>query len=184
MWLAGCTVALAGECIVVALRSGSGGAEPTLGGDLLILLAAVLAGAGYVSGARLAAAGYAFIGSLVVAPVAVGGFGFGGWAGGDASSWRAVLYLAVVTSILGYIAWYWALARGGVTRIAPIQFLQPLSGLVLAAVFLEERLTVPLGLGAVVVLAGVAIAQRAGRGPAIPQTGVPHAAARATASRR
>jgi drug/metabolite transporter (DMT)-like permease len=137
----------------------------------LILLAAVLAGAGYVSGARLAAEGYAsvattlwgvLLGSLLVAPVAVAGFSSGGWAGGDASSWRAVLYLAAVTSILGYIAWYWALARGGVARIAPIQFLQPISGLTLAAFLLDERLTVRLGLGAALVLVGVGIAQRAG----------------------
>jgi drug/metabolite transporter (DMT)-like permease len=77
-----------------------------------------------------------------------------------AASWAAVLFLAVVTSIAGYVGWYWALARGGIARIAPLQFLQPLSGLVLAALLLGERLTWPLAVGAAAVIMGVAIARR------------------------
>lgn len=68
--------------------------------------------------------------------------------------------MAIVTSIVGYIGWYWALNRGGIARIAPIQFLQPFSGLVLAALLLGERLTLSLGLAAIAILVGVAIAQR------------------------
>ncbi len=71
------------------------------------------------------------------------------------------LFLAVVTSIVGYVGWYWALDRGGIARIAPLQFLQPLSGFVLAALVLGERLTLPLAVGAAAVIAGVAIARRA-----------------------
>src|SRR5499433_3522248 len=53
-WILGCVVALVGECALIALRAGSGGVTPTLGGDLMILLAALLVAAGYVAGARLA----------------------------------------------------------------------------------------------------------------------------------
>ena len=169
-WLAGCAIALGGEFVVIAFRSGGGGgAAASLAGDLLVLLAALLVSSGYVAGARLAAAGYRSIattfwgvalGALVVAPIAVVGGALGGSPGGDPTAWAAVLFLAVVTSILGYIGWYWALDRGTVARIAPIQFLQPLSGLLLAALFLDERLTAPLGLGAAAVLLGVGIAQR------------------------
>ena len=79
----------------------------------------------------------------------------------DATAWGAVVFLAVVTSILGYVGWYWALARGGIERIAPLQFLLPVSGLALAALVLDERLTVPLAVGAVLVIGGVTIARRA-----------------------
>ena len=68
--------------------------------------------------------------------------------------------MAIVTSIVGYIGWYWALARGGIERIATIQFLQPFSGLLIAAWLLGERLTLSLGLAAIAILVGVAIAQR------------------------
>ena len=47
--------------------------------------------------------------------------------------------LALLTSVLGYIAWYWALAKGGISRIASIQFTQPLFGIALAAVVLGEK---------------------------------------------
>ena len=55
-----------------------------------------------------------------------------------------MLFLAIVTSIIGYIGWYWALAKGGISRIATIQFFQPISGLILAAILLGEQLTLPL----------------------------------------
>ena len=58
-----------------------------------------------------------------------------------AKAWGAVVFLAVVTSILGYVGWYWALDRGGIARIATLQFLQPVSGFVLAAIVLGENVT-------------------------------------------
>ena len=64
-----------------------------------------------------------------------------------ATAWGAVLFLAVVTSILGYLGWYWALDRGGIARIATLQFLQPVSGFVLAALVLGENVTVPIAVG-------------------------------------
>jgi drug/metabolite transporter (DMT)-like permease len=45
--------------------------------------------------------------------------------------------------------------------VATIQFVQPLSGIALAALVLGERITAPLGLAAAVVLAGVWIVLRA-----------------------
>ena len=74
-------------------------------------------------------------------------------------SWGAVVFLALATSILGYVGWYWALAHGGIARIAPLQFLQPVSGLLLAALVLDERLSWPLGVGAAAVIGGVALAR-------------------------
>jgi drug/metabolite transporter (DMT)-like permease len=168
-WIAGCVVALLGECALIALRAGAGGAQPTLGGDLLVLLSALLVAAGYVAGARLAQTGYSSLATtlwgvalaamvstvIMAASVARGGWPSAGW-----QSWSAVLYLAGVTTILGYIGWYWALAKGGIARIGTIQFFQPVSGLILAALLLGERMTLPLLAASVVILAGVWIAQR------------------------
>ena len=53
-----------------------------------------------------------------------------------AAAWGALLFLAVMVSIVGYIGWYPALARGGIMRIAPLMFLPPISDLVLAGVAL------------------------------------------------
>ncbi len=169
-WIAGCVIALIGECALIALRAGGGGgAEPTLGGDLLVLLSALLVAAGYVAGARLAQTGYSSLATtlwgvalaamlsavLMAATVARGGWPSAGWL-----SWSAVIYLASVTTILGYVGWYWALAKGGIARIGTIQFFQPVSGLILAALLLGERMTLPLLAASVVILAGVWTAQR------------------------
>jgi drug/metabolite transporter (DMT)-like permease len=168
-WIAGCVIALLGECALIALRVGGGGAQPTLGGDLLVLLSALLVAAGYVAGARLAQTGYGSLATtlwgvalaamvsavLMAATVARGGWPSAGW-----QSWSAVLYLASITTILGYIGWYWALAKGGIARISTIQFFQPVSGLILAALLLGERMTLPLLAASIVILAGVWIAQR------------------------
>ena len=66
-----------------------------------------------------------------------------------------MLFLAVVTSILGYVGWYWALDRGGIARIATLQFLQPVSGFVLAAVVLGESVTVPIAVGSALIVGGI-----------------------------
>ena len=168
-WILGCVIALAGECALIVFRSGSGGAEPTLRGDLLVLLSALLVAAGYVAGARLSQSGYsslattlwgvalsAIVSALITAIVVAGD----GWPSAGWVSWTAVLYLASITTILGYIGWYWALAKGGIARIATIQFFQPISGLILAALLLGERMTLPLLGASIVILAGVWIAQR------------------------
>ncbi|HZF32626.1 MAG TPA: DMT family transporter [Candidatus Angelobacter sp.] len=168
-WIAGCVIALLGECALIALRAGSGGAQPTLGGDLLVLLSALLVAAGYVAGARLAQTGYSSLAttlwgvalaamvSAVIMGATVAG---GGWPSAGWQSWSAVIYLASVTTIVGYIGWYWALAKGGIARISTIQFSQPVSGLILAALLLGERMTLSLLAASVVILAGVWIAQR------------------------
>jgi drug/metabolite transporter (DMT)-like permease len=71
-----------------------------------------------------------------------------------------VLWLAIPTSILGYVGWYWALASGGIARIGTTQFLQPLSGLVIAALLLGEDMTLLLALAASMIVGGVVISQR------------------------
>ena len=68
-----------------------------------------------------------------------------------------------VPVIVGYIAWYWALARGGISRIAGTQFTQPLFGLVLAALVLRERPGQMTLLAALAILAGAWLVQHSAR---------------------
>jgi drug/metabolite transporter (DMT)-like permease len=168
-WVAGCALALLGEGVIVAVRARGGGADATLLGDLLVLAAALVVSSGYVAGALLVPRGLSSaattywgvtIGAVVLVPLGAGMLAVNGAPHAGVEEWGAVLWLAVATSILGYVGWYWALAHGGIARIAPLQFLQPLSGLALAAIVLHERLTWPLAIGAGAVIGGVAIARR------------------------
>lgn len=171
VWLTGCAVALAGEAVIVVHRAGGAGigGEPSLVGDVLVLASALVVSAGYVAGAMLLPRGFSSasttfwgiaIGAVALTPLGVVAVSVQGWPRAGATEWGAVLFLAVVTSIVGYVGWYWALARGGIAQIGTLQFLQPVSGLVLAALILGEHVTVTLGFGAVAIIGGVTIAQR------------------------
>lgn len=59
------------------------------------------------------------------------------------------------------LGWYWALDRGGIARISTLQFLQPVSGFILAAIVLAENVTPPIAVGGALIVAGVVVAQRA-----------------------
>jgi len=170
-WIAGSAVALVGEAVLILGRaSGGGGGDATLVGDLIVLAAALVVSAGYVAGALLpprgvpsSAATYwgVVLGAVVLAPLATALLATDGWPEADATAWGAVLFLAVITSIVGYVGWYWALDRGGIQRIATLQFLQPLSGFALAAVVLGDRVTLPIAVGSALILTGIVVAQRA-----------------------
>lgn len=169
IWWTGCAVALAGEIYLVFSRSGVSDEGAGLMGDSIVFGAAIVASLGYVSGGRLAAAGYSswattfwgvIIGGALQAPF-VPAFASGpSWQDAGWLGWASVLYLAIGISILGYVAWYWALGRGGVARIGVLQFLQPPLGVALAVLVLGEPLTVPIVASAAAILIGVFVARR------------------------
>jgi drug/metabolite transporter (DMT)-like permease len=167
-WLAGSGVALAGEVVLIAGR-GASSSHATLGGDLLVLVAALCVSLGYVAGAMLPPRGLSslattlwgvLLGTIVLAPLAIGAITREGLPDAGPKSWSAVLFLAVVTSIVGYVGWYWALDRGGIARVATLQFLQPISGFLLAALALGEAVTLPIVAGSALIVGGIVIAQR------------------------
>jgi len=168
-WAAGAALAAAGTFALVHFRIGiaEGTAESWIG-DLLILAAGFLASIGYVGGGRAARSFPALgvtlwglaIGGLALLPLFAWRAGAVDWSTGTVSSWSAVAYLAFAVSSLGYLLWYWALAKGGIARIGTLQFLQPVASLVLAVIVLGEHMTLPLAACAAVVLAGTILAHR------------------------
>ena len=84
----------------------------------------------------------------------------GSFAVASVPAWSAIAYLAVVVTILGYVLWYWALGQGGIARVGLIQFLQPVSGVILAAALLGERISASFLLASALVLGGVWLAIR------------------------
>ena len=171
MWMAGCGLALASEAVVIVWRSTGALGSSSLTGDLIVLASSALCAMGYVAGARLSQRGYgavpttlwgASFAAVLLLPLMAWSIARTGVPHADAAAWGSVLVLALLTSVLGYIAWYWALAKGGISRIASIQFTQPLFGIALAAAVLGERPAPVTAVAAVGVLAGAWLVLRAG----------------------
>jgi drug/metabolite transporter (DMT)-like permease len=67
----------------------------------------------------------------------------------------AILYLALLTSVVSYFLWYWALGRTDASKVAVFSNLQPVVTAVAAWLVLGERIGWEVAVGGVLVLAGV-----------------------------
>ncbi len=62
--------------------------------------------------------------------------------------------------VFGTMTWFYALTRGGISRMAVWQFALPIVGIGLAALVLGEPVTVLLVASVAVILSGIAMVQR------------------------
>jgi drug/metabolite transporter (DMT)-like permease len=168
-WWAGCAVALAGEAILIS-NLGVVDGRSTVSGDLLVLVSNIFASIGYVAGGRLQRSGYSAKGTtlwgvsifaILLIPLLPFLLHVPELKIAAVSAWIAVLYLAVGVTIVGYVFWYWALGSGGIARVGLLQFLQPVSGVVLAWILLGENMTPVFMLASGIILSGIWIALRA-----------------------
>ncbi len=169
--VAGIAVAFAGTVVVLAGRGALGlaGARDVLLGDLLLLLA-VVAWAIYAVGGKAYAARYGglatgsgtlVLGTLLCAPA--GAVFFRGDRVAAMSGWglASLAYLVVVTSVLAWLIYYWALGRAEASRVAVWSNLQPVLTALLAWAVYGEALTGPFVAGGAMVVAGVLLTERA-----------------------
>jgi drug/metabolite transporter (DMT)-like permease len=78
-----------------------------------------------------------------------------GWAG-----WAGLFYMAAISSVAAYTLFYWVLRYMDASRVAAVNYLQPIGAIVVAAAFLGEMPTRNLLLGGVLILLGVYLAER------------------------
>jgi drug/metabolite transporter (DMT)-like permease len=78
-----------------------------------------------------------------------------GWAG-----WTGMFYMAAFSSVAAYVLFYWALRYMTASRVTAVNYFQPVGAIVLAALFLGERPTGHLLVGAALVVLGVYLAER------------------------
>ena len=95
------------------------------------------------------------------------------WGGMAALHWGLLLWASLVSAFLGWLAWGWVNERRGVARTAPLQYLMPLVAGAVAWWVTGERFSSVKILGALVTLAGVALAQFATRDPRDPARETP-----------
>jgi drug/metabolite transporter (DMT)-like permease len=173
----GIGIAFAGAAIVLVARgqlSGQAGADRALQGDLLVLLA-VVAWAVYVGWGKPYAMRYGVItttgvtivaGSLLYLPFGLLFSRAESFRALSPVGWGSVAYLVVLTSVVSYLLYYWALAREDASRVAIWSNTQPVLTAVLAWALYGDPLTPSFVAGGVLVIVGVVMTQQRTHRPA------------------
>jgi drug/metabolite transporter (DMT)-like permease len=140
----------------------------TVLGDLLILGAAML-WAGYTTASKPLLARYTplklttssmVFGTIPLVLVSLPAVAQQDWGIPTNAAWLGLLYSAVFSVAIGYVAWYTSVRRVGSARTAIFSNLTPVVSVVVAWLFLGDRLS-PLQLaGGLVVLAGLLLTRR------------------------
>jgi drug/metabolite transporter (DMT)-like permease len=165
LWFSGTILAFAGEALLLSRGNAQGGSAV---GDLVVLAGCVMCACGFAAGGRLAqridplaATLWAIaVASLGFLPAAVLMVGTVDWASLTPTTWVTLLHITLGASVLAYVSWFWALSRGGISRVAAFQFAQPALVLLFAALILGESLPPQLIIASLVVLGGIAMARR------------------------
>jgi drug/metabolite transporter (DMT)-like permease len=161
--LVGTLIALSGSLLLVGL-------PPLLGaslvlGDLLLLLAFLFLAASIISGKYLfywmepvamISIRFLIAGTLILI-MTLGWYGPGVVLEGSQEAWLALMYAVLLSGVAGLSLYYTSLRNLRGEQAAPLFYLDPAAGVLVAALFLGESLDLLSILGTLVVLAGVMI---------------------------
>ena len=170
MWWFGAALAFAGTAALIINRGLSFNVfndGSSIFGDLIILGGGAVCALGYVAGGKLSpkigTVATTFWGLAValvlLIPVFTVIIGRTVWVAVPGAGWLSILWMSLLSSLAGYVLWFYALGRGGIGRIGSLQMAQPVVTLVAAAVILSETLTIPLLATGAMIITGTFTAQ-------------------------
>jgi drug/metabolite transporter (DMT)-like permease len=164
--IAGTLMAFVGVAVII-LEKGLTIGISHLKGDLFVFVA-VIAWTLYTTlgrklilrhGAINSAAFSALAGSAMFLPIGIwSSFKFN-YSSLSAGQWGEVVYLSLITSIVGYMLWYYALGKVEASRVAVFTNGQPVTTAILAYIFLGQGISLTFAFGAMVTISGVIITQ-------------------------
>lgn len=140
----------------------------TLKGDFLILIGGAVCAVGYVAGGKLSKT----LGSLattfwglslallILIPIFAMISDQTTWSEVPTNGWLAIAWMTLLSSLAAYILWFFALAKGGVSRIGSLQLAMPIATLIAAAILLHEPLTLFLIIICSILIGGTFLAHR------------------------
>ena len=70
--------------------------------------------------------------------------------------WSIIFYLAFIMTVVGYSIWYHLLSSIDVSKVSPFLMLLPITSIVAGILLLDEKLTLPMIIGGIMIMAGVA----------------------------
>jgi drug/metabolite transporter (DMT)-like permease len=140
--------------------------EPAIGDILNMLAALCFAIYGLTTrplvdryGAQATTAWSVLIGLVAIIPFTARSLWREDWEAVSDVEWFAIAYAAIVSVMLGYSLWGWAIARTGAGRSVPYLFLIPVFTGIFSVIFRGDRLGAAQVAGGTIALAGVAIAR-------------------------
>lgn len=146
----------------------AGGGALRILGDLLVVLALVFEAFYTVRGkamlvkhSPLLVTAAAIVGSVVFwAPAAGWELLSSGWHPLGVSAWLGLGWLALMSTVIGYLAWFQGLSKVKGSAAAATLFVQPLLGTVLAIVLLHDELTLMTIIGGILIIISVVLISR------------------------
>src|SRR5216683_2914003 len=146
----------------------AGGGTLRILGDLMVVLALILESLYTVRGKALLVkhsplliTAVAIVGSTIFwVPLAGGEILYNGWHPLSLTAWLGVGWLAIMSTVIAYLAWFKGLARVDGSAAASTLFVQPLLGTLLAIVLLHDQLLPTTIIGAVMIIASVYLISR------------------------
>lgn len=141
----------------------AGGGALRIAGDLMVVLALVFESYYTVRGKALLVkhpplliTAVAIVGSTIFwIPLASIDILRGGWHPLGLTAWLGILWLAIMSTVIAYLAWFKGLAKVDGSAAASALFIQPLLGTVLAIVLLREQLLPTTIIGGILIIVSV-----------------------------
>jgi drug/metabolite transporter (DMT)-like permease len=167
-WFLGMAVAVMGEAALIGSRDLGSAAGATIAGDAIVFTGCALSAIGLAAGARLGSRMNPMAGAFWAMTIAA--IGLAPFAAVHAltapyrywnltwMTWAAIVQITLGAAVLANISLVWALSKGGLVRIAPLQFAQPVCALFFASALLNERLTLSLLFVAAAIVFGIVMA--------------------------
>lgn len=76
------------------------------------------------------------------------------------TNWLQVIYLALISSVVSYILWYWALKRADASKVSVFNNIQPILTTILAIIFFGQELSLIFAIGGLITIVGVLMTQK------------------------
>ena len=170
-WWLGAVIALTATTMLILsrgilLKMFDDGSSIT--GDLIILAGGLICAMGYVAGGKLSprigTVATTFWGLSIALVILVPVFGViaghTAWTAVPQQAWLAIAWMTLLSSLGGYALWFYALGRGGISRIGSLQLMMPVLTLAAAALMLGETLTLFLAATCSAIIFGTYLAHR------------------------
>lgn len=167
-WFLGMAIAVMGEAALVGLGNLRTAADAAVAGDAIVLAGCASSAIGLAAGARLGSRMNPLAGAFWAVTIAAAGLApFAAvhvlaapykylnltW-----MTWVAIVQITLGAAVLANFSLVWALSKGGLVRVAPIQFAQPVCALFFANALLNEHLTLSLLFVAAAIVFGIVTA--------------------------